>query len=161
MKRLSFVLAAVFMGCVCLADEKSPAGEKEFIRIVVQSLIASPAAITFAVADPVIAIDNGEQISRDDLRKAWPDFGKRAFKKQISIDDFFAGVNLQMQPVTDNKRIMSNKRLLGVYTPQPGDLYCDASHVKDGVENFIGYDKAFIYIIRKVDAQWFLIGIGG
>jgi hypothetical protein len=56
---------------------------------------------------------------------------------------------------------MSNKRVLQVYKPEEGDLYCDASHVKSGVDNFIGYDKAFIFIIRKIQGKWTLIGIGG
>ena len=56
---------------------------------------------------------------------------------------------------------MSNKRVLEVYRYQDGDLYCDASHVKDGVENFVGYEKAFIYVIRKVGDKFVLIGIGG
>jgi hypothetical protein len=56
---------------------------------------------------------------------------------------------------------MSNRRLLESYTYQEGDLLCDVSRVKEGVENFIGYDKAFLYLIRKVDGVWTLIGIGG
>lgn len=35
------------------------------------------------------------------------------------------------------------------------------SHVKEGVTNFIAYDKAFIFIIRKVAGKWTLIGMGG
>jgi len=161
MKRLSLAVAALLMGWVCLADESGPTGEKEFVRSVIQSLITNNEAITFEVADRVVAIDNGEVLSREELKKAWPELAKRAFKKSVSIDDFFAAVDLHVRPVADEKRVMSNKKLLDAYKPQPGDMYCDASHVKEGVDNFIGYDKAFIFIIRKVAGKWVLIGIGG
>jgi hypothetical protein len=44
---------------------------------------------------------------------------------------------------------------------QKGDLFCDASRIKPGKERFIAYKKAFIYVIRKVNGKWTLIGIGG
>ena len=161
MKRLSLAVTALLMGSVCLANDSDPTGEKEFVRSVIQSLITNGETISFEVAEQVVAIDNGEVLSKEDFKKAWPKFAKVAFKKKVSLDDFFAGVDLKIQPVADNRRLMSNKRLLTVYKHQQGDMYCDASHVKEGVENFIGYDKAFLYIIRKVADKWVLIGIGG
>lgn len=129
--------------------------------MVVQSLVMNGEAIPFDVADQVVAIDNGEVLSKVDFRKAWPGIAKIAFKKKLSVDEFLAGVDLNIQPVADNRRIMSNKKLLEAYKPQEGDMYCDASHMKEGAANFIGYDKAFIYIIRNATGKWVLIGIGG
>lgn len=161
MKRPGLVVAALFMSWVCLANGRDLPGEKDFLRQVVQSLVMNGETITFDVADQVVAIDNGEVLSKEDFRKAWPEIAKIAFKKKLAADDFFAGVDLIIQPVADNKRIMSNNKLLEAYKPQEGDMYCDASHMKEGAVNFIGYDKAFIYIIRKVSGKWVLIGIGG
>ena len=146
----------------CFAGDATQTQEAMvFVRHVVESLLDAEKPIRFAIADKVFAMDNGETVSRDDLQKAWPDFAHMAFKKRVSAEQFFRDVEVQFSSPRDNKRLMSNARLLGVYTPQDGDLYCDASHVKEGVENFIGYEKAFIYIIRKTEGQWVLIGIGG
>ena len=60
-----------------------------------------------------------------------------------------------------NKRLKSNKRAMEAYKFQDGDLYCDASHAKEGVTNFIACDKTFIHVIRMVAGKWTLIGIGG
>ena len=161
MKRPGLVVAALFMSWVGLANGRDLPGEKDFVRTVVQSLVTNGETLPFDVADQVVAMDNGEVLSKEDFRKAWPGIAKIAFKKKLSVDEFFTGVALNIQPVADNKRIMGNKKLLEAYKPQEGDMYCDASHMKDGVANFIGYDKAFIYIIRKVSGKWVLIGIGG
>ena len=150
MNRLSLIVAALLMGRICLAGGGEPSGEKAFVRSVVQSLIAGGQTTAFAVAEQVVAIDNGEVLSKEDFRRAWPEFAEAAFKRRISVDDFFAGVVLKIQPVADNKRLMGNKRLLKAYKHEQGDIYCDASHVKEGADDFIGYDKAFIYIIRHV-----------
>lgn len=80
---------------------------------------------------------------------------------KISMEQFFRDVDVRLGSPLNNKRLMNNKRIMAAYTPQEGDLYCDVSRVKEGVENFIAYDKAFLYIIRKVDGKWTLIGIGG
>lgn len=141
------------------ADPKSPA--EGFVRQVVMSLLDGGNKITFHVADKVFAIDNGEVLTKADLQNAWPQFAKQAFKKKVSIDQFFMDADLQIGSPRDNKRLMSNKRVLETYTYQDGDLYCDASHMKAGTDNSIAYDKVFIYIIRKVEGQWTLIGIGG
>jgi hypothetical protein len=140
------------------AGDEAP---KAFVRRLVQSLIDGGGKPDFAIAGKVVAVDNGEVITRADLVKAWPEFAKRAFKKKVTLQEFFARVDLRVGPVTDNKRLMANKRVLKVYKHQKGDLFCDASRVKAGIENCIGYEKAFIYVIRKVDGKWTLIGIGG
>jgi hypothetical protein len=143
------------------ADTASTSAAEGFVRQVVQSLLDGENKITFPVADKVFAIDNGEVLTKADLRNAWPQFAGKAFKKKVSLDRFFRDVELRIGSPRDNKRLMSNKRVLETYKYQDGDLYCDASHVKEGADNLIAYDKAFIYIIRKVEGQWTLIGIGG
>jgi hypothetical protein len=146
----------------CYAGDVSATGAAAvFVRQVVGSLLDDPSSITFEVADELFAIDNGERLSKEDLKKAWPKFAKAAFKKKVTLDQFFKSVDMQVGSPQDNKRLMSNKAVLNAYKYQDGDLYCDASRVKKGVENFIAYDKAFIYIIRKIEGKWTLIGIGG
>lgn len=163
MKHATTVLATMCLAaCIASADETNRTIEaKGFVRQVVQSLIDGEGKVTFPVADKVFAIDNGEMLSKADFQNAWPKFAKEATKKKVSTEQFFRDVDLRIGSPLDNKRLMSNKRVLESYKHQDGDLYCDASHVKEGVDNFIAYDKAFIYIIRKVEGKWTLIGIGG
>jgi hypothetical protein len=148
--------------CPCYAGDVKPTDSADgFIRQVVQSLLDEESTITFEVSDKVFAVDNGEVLSKEDLKQAWPEFAKRALKKKVSVDQFFRDIELRVTSPLENKRLMSNKRVLEVYKHEDGDLYCDASRTKEGVENFIAYDKAFIYIIRKSEGKWTLIGIGG
>lgn len=143
------------------AEATLPSGAEAFVRQVVQSLLAGGEKVTFQVAEKVFAMDNGEVLSREDVEKGWPELAKRALKKTVTVDEFFRDVQCQVGSPADNKRLMSNKRLLDVYKYQDGDLHVDLSHAKEGMEAVIGYDKAFIYIIRNVQGKWTLIGIGG
>ena len=155
---------AVFCLSMCLARAAESKGTDEalgFVRQVVKSLIDGDGLVTFAVADEILAIDNGEVISKADFETVWPQLAKHATKKKVTLEQFFRDVDLRMDSPLNNKRLTSNERVMESYKYQEGDLYCDASHVKDGVDNFIGYDKAFIYIIRKVEGKWTLVGIGG
>ena len=162
MKSLAIATALSLALCLCYAEDVKPIGDADrFVRQVVQSLLKGDSKIPFEVADKVFAIDNGEIISKEDLEKAWPEFAQRGLKKRVSVEQFFREIEVQVTSPVENKRLMSNKRVLEVYKYQAGDLYCDASRAKEGVESFIAYDKAFIYIIRKVDGKWTLIGIGG
>lgn len=163
MKHMTAVLATMYLvSCIACAGDTNPTLEvKGFVHRVVQSLIDGDGKVTFPVADKVFAIDNGEMLSEADFQNAWPQFAKEACTKKVSTEQFFRDVDLRIGSPLDNKRMMSNKRVLESYKHQDGDLYCDASHVKEGVANFIAYDKAFIYIIRKVEGKWTLIGIGG
>jgi hypothetical protein len=162
MKLWNIIAVFLLALCACYAvDTDATGGPEGFIRQVIQSLLDDENKITFSVADRLFAIDNGETLSKEDLRKAWPEFAEAAFKEKVSLDQFFKDVEVQVGSPRDNKRLMSNKRVLDVYTYQDGDLYCDASHVKEGVADFIAYDKAFIYIIRRIEGRWTLIGIGG
>lgn len=163
MKHETTILATICVTvCIACADETNRTSEAAgFVRQVVQSLIDGGGKVTFPVADQVFAIDNGEVLSKVDFQNVWPQFAKEATKKKVSMDQFFRDVDLRIDSPLNNKRLMSNKSVLESYKHQDGDLYCDASHVKEGVDNFIAYDKAFIYIIRKVEGKWTLIGIGG
>jgi hypothetical protein len=158
---IALIAAIVIVGHGQAADTAPASGAEEFVRQVVQTYLDGENKITFKVADRVFAIDNGEVLTKADLQKAWPQFAKQAFKKQVSLDQFFKDAELRLSSPRDNKRLMSNQRVLEAYKYQDGDIYCDASHVKEGVESSIAYDKAFIFIIRQVDGQWTLIGIGG
>jgi hypothetical protein len=100
-------------------------------------------------------------VTKAQIQEIWPNLSKQALKEKVSLERFFKDVELRIGSPLENKRLMSNERVLKAYKFQPGDLYCDVSHVKAGVGNFIGYDKAFIYIIRKIEGKWTLIGIGG
>jgi hypothetical protein len=162
--RSTLTSVAVFCLVICRAygDVTSRTSEAEgFVRQVVQSLLDGEGTVTFPVAEWVFAIDNGETLTKADFQSAWPQFAKEATKKKVPLEQFFRDVDLRIDSPLNNKRLMSNKRVLESYKHQEGDLYCDASHVKDGVDNFIAYEKAFIYIIRKVEGKWTLIGIGG
>ncbi|MCY3019196.1 MAG: hypothetical protein NTW87_09240 [Planctomycetota bacterium] len=162
MRPLLPVAVMLFVSCACLTEEgEKNGGEKEFVRNVVRSLIAEQQAPEFEIADKVVAVDNGEVLSKEDFKKAWLELRKVALKEKVSLDDFFASVRLQIYPVTENKRLMNNKRVVAAYKHEDGDLYCDASQVKEGVKSFIGYAKAFVYVIRKVNGKWTLVGIGG
>ena len=162
MRRWTILVAFVLALSPCHSEDvKVNRSAERFIRQVVQSLLDDGNKITFEVADKVFAADNGEVLSKENLKNAWPEFAKQALKKKVSVDQFFRDVELRVVSPLENKRLMSNKRVLEVYRYQDGDLYCDASHVKDGVENFLGYEKAFIYVIRKVGDKFVLIGIGG
>jgi len=156
-------MVVLFMGSSVgqAADAAKDAEAQAFVRQVVQSLMDGGTTITFAVADKVSAIDNGEVLSKEEFSKAWPKLAKVAFKRRVSLDEFFRDVTVQFTSPLDNKRLMSNKKVLAVYTPRQGDLYCDASRVKEGTENFIAYEKAFVFIIRKIEGKWTLIGMGG
>jgi hypothetical protein len=161
MGRLFVVLLSLLVCSTALAAEEQLAGEEVFVRQIVASLIERQPTPGFAVADKVVALDNGETLSRDDFQKAWPEFCKMAFREKVSADAFFAKMDLRMEPATGNKRLMNNKRVLAAYKLQQGDVYCDASRAKNGEKQAIGYPKAFIYVIRKVEGKWTLIGIGG
>lgn len=161
MRLWNSLVAAFVIVSVCQASDADKAGADTFIRQVVQSLVDDQHVIAFEIADKVFAIDNGEVLSKAELAKAWTDIGKRAFKTKISVEQFFRDVTVQVYSPLENKRLMSNKRVLQVYKPEANDLYCDASRVKNGVDNFIGYDKAFIFIIRKIQGKWTLVGVGG
>lgn len=157
-----FVLLLSLLVCsTALAAEKPLADEEHFVRQIVAALIEKQPTPGFAVADKVVALDNGEMLSREDFQKAWPEFCKTAFREKVWADVYFAKMDLKMEPVTDNKRLMSNRRLLAAYNPQKGNVYCDAARAKSGEKLPIGYPKAFIYVIRKVEGKWTLIGIGG
>lgn len=159
-----WMIIAVLGLTLCLghAEETKMTGDVDgFLRQVVRSLLANGNDMTFEIADKVVAIDNGEILTREELKKAWPEFARRAIKTKVTVDQFFRDVELRVTSPSDNKRLMGNKRVLEAYKYQDGDLYCDASHVKEGVKNFIEYDKAFIFIIRKAGGKWTLIGIGG
>jgi len=162
MKRCAILIAATSISFASFAEETGKTNSAEaFIRQVVQSLIDDQGQIEFEVAEKVFAIDNGEMLSREDFKRAWPEFRRIALKRKVSTDQFFHDVDLQVQSPLKNKRLMSNKELLKVYRYKEGDLYCDASRAKEGVADLIGYDKAFIYIIRQIEGRWTLIGIGG
>jgi len=159
---MSTVAVFCLVTCLAFADGTNRTSEVEgFVRQVVQSLIEGGGEVAFPVADKVFSIDNGETLSKAAFQNAWPQIAKEATKKKISAEQFFRDVDLRIDSPLNNKRLMSNKRILESYKHQDGDLLCDASHVKEGVDNFIAYDKAFIYVIRKVDGKWTLIGIGG
>ena len=163
MKYVTSILTILCVS-VCIvhaADTNRMSGAQTFLRQVVQSLIDGEGKVTFPVTDKVFAIDNGEVLSKTDFQNVWPQLAKEATKKNVSSDQFFRDVDLRIDSPLNNKRLMSNKRVLESYKHQDGDLYCDASHVKEGVDNFIAYDKAFIYVIRRVEGKWTLIGIGG
>lgn len=161
MLAMAFIVIFLILGHGHAADAVPAGGAEEFVRQVVQTFLDGGNKITFKVADKVVAIDNGEVLTRAELQNAWPKFAGKAFKMKVSLDQFFRDVDLRFSSPRDNKRLMSNKRVLESYTYLEGDLYCDASHVKEGAESFIAYDKAFIFIIRKVEGQWTLVGIGG
>ena len=163
MKHVMTMLATIcLMVCSAYAADTNTMSEAEgFVRQVVQSLIDGEGKVEFLVADKVFAIDNGETLPKADFQKAWPEVAKKATKKKVSVDQFFKDVDVRISSPLNNKRLMSNKRVLESYKHQDGDLYCDVSHVKEGVDNFITYDKAFIYIIRKIEEKWTLVGIGG
>jgi hypothetical protein len=163
MKHLTAVLATICLtACIAYSDDTNRTIEaRGFVRQIVQSLLDGEGAVTFPVADKLFAIDNGETLSKADFQNAWPQFAKEATKKKMSTEQFFRDVDLRIDSPLNNRRLMSNKRVLKSYKHQDGDLYCDASHVKEGVDTFIAYDKAFLYIIRKVEGKWTLIGIGG
>ena len=156
------VAATLLMGLACWAGGASlPDGANTLVRQIVQSLIDGGKHVPFAVADKVFALDNGETHSGEELKKAWPQLAKVAFKKKVSLGEFFDGVDMQVCHPRENKRLMSNKRVMKVYQPQDGDLYLDASREKKDGAGFIGYGKAFIYIVREVDGKWTLIATGG
>lgn len=163
MKHAATVLVTLCVtACIAYADDTNRTVEaRGFVRQIVQSLLEGEGAVTFPVADHVFAIDNGEMLSKADFQNAWPRFAKEATRKKMSTEQFFRDVDLRIGSPLSNKRLTSNKRVLESYKHQDGDLYCDASHVKEGVDNFIAYDKAFLYIIRKVEGKWTLMGIGG
>ena len=117
-----FVLLLSLLVCsTALAAEKPLADEEHFVRQIVAALIEKQPTPGFAVADKVVALDNGEMLSREDFQKAWPEFCKTAFREKVWADVYFAKMDLKMEPVTDNKRLMSNRRLLAAYNPQKGE----------------------------------------
>ena len=162
MRKLLTVAATLL---VCFGSQAAETdvmkGPREFVRQYVACLMPEAQGATFFVAEQLFAMDNGEPVSKKGLLEAWPEFQKAAFKKRVSLDEFFRGVDLRFSSPLDNKRLMSNKRVMKAYTYQKGDLYCDASRVKQGVESSIQYEKAFIFLIRKIDKKWTLIAIGG
>ena len=132
-----------------------------FARTVIESLLSEKPAVTFPVAERVFTLDNGETLTRQQVLEVWPQLGRTALKKRVDANTFFRDVVLQIWSPLDNKRLMANKRVLAAYQPQQGDLYCDASRMKAGTEDIIGYAKALVFVIRKLDGRWTLIGIGG
>ena len=77
MKYLIALIATFFTLCQGnAADTSLASGADGFVRQVVQSLLDGDGKIGFQVADKVFAIDNGEVLSKADLRNAWPQFAK-------------------------------------------------------------------------------------
>ena len=161
MKLLVCAIALLLAGSVAMADEAEGQSAEGFVRSVIESLLEGGSSVPFDVASEVIAMDNGEVIPKQGFTAVWPEFAEAAFKKKITADEFFAGVHIRLSPVSENKRIMSNKRLMEAYRPLAGDLYCAVTEKQPDETAFIGYDKAFIYVIRNVDGKWQLIGVGG
>lgn len=163
MKRVTTLLAALcLIACTACADDTDRTMDAtDLVHRIVQSLLDGKGQVTFPVADQVFAIDNGERLSRADLQNAWLQIARQATNTPVTSAQFFLDMDLRLDSPLNHKRLMGNKRLLESYTPQDGDLYCDASGVKDGSVSVIAYPKAFIYIIRKIEGIWTLIGIGG
>lgn len=162
MRQGTIVVTMLLMASLIRADDTNlVSGAEPFVRQVVQSLIEEPHAIRFEMADKLFTLDNGEVLSKEDLKRGWPEFAEKAITRTVTLDEFFRDVRVRVYSPRDNQRLMSNKRVLDAYRYQEGDLYCDASQVKDGVANFIGYEKAFVFVIRKIDGKWTLLGIGG
>jgi hypothetical protein len=153
------VLLMGVSGWAGVADKAAAA--TPFIRQWVESLLDDKDTVPFPMAEKLFAIDNGEEVTREAMKEVWPAYRKKAFKKKITADDFLRDVKVQVYSPKENKKLMANKRVLAVYQPQDGDLFCDLSQVKEGVENFIGEPKAFQFIIRKMNDKWTLIAVGG
>ena len=99
-------------------------------------------------------------MSKEEFKEAWPRFREVAFKRNVTQGEYLEGVDLKaFSP--EESGILENERLAKVYTPQPGDVLVDGGRMKEGVENFIGYGKAFVFIVRKVNGLWTLVAIGG
>ena len=150
-----------FLISVSFAKDTTNVELKTAIHKVISSLIKEDKTINFPVADTLFAIDNGKKITKKEFANIWPKINNIAFTKKITMQKFTANITYSIQAVTENKGIMSNKNLLKTYKPQKNDIFCDLSKVKNGSDNFIAYDKAFIYIFRKINNQWILIAIGG
>ena len=125
MKRWRMIVAALSLTlCHCYAENAKLADSADgFLRQVVRSLLDDENKITFEIANKVFTIDNGEILSKEDLTKAWPDIAKRALKKKVSVDQFFRDVEFRVTSPLENKRLMSNKRVLESYKHQDGDIY--------------------------------------
>ena len=161
MKRLMFALAVLLSFALPVQEVRAEENAEGFARKVIESLLVDKPEVTFATAEKLFTLDNEEVLTRDQLKAAWPEFGKMALKKKVDAKEFFEQVKLKMISPLKNKRLMSDKRVLRSYVYQDGDLYCDIGQMKKGAENIIAYKKAFQFLIRKIDGKWTLIGIGG
>lgn len=144
------------------AEPAWPDGAEAFAREIIHALITSDGTPPpFEIAEKVFAMDNGETLSRTELQEAWPRMARRAVAKKITAEQFFSAVDLRIDSPKNHERLMRDEKVQAVYTYQDGDLYVDASRMKAGTENIIAYDKAFLYLIRKINGKWTLIGLGG
>lgn len=133
---------------------------RAFVAKVVHSYIDGKGEASFPIADEIVALDNGTVLSRQELQEAWPRFCKVAFKRKVTQEEYFQGVNLKVLSPGE-AGVFKHEYLAGVYQSQEGDLFVDGSEVKEGVEDFIAYEKGFIFIIREVNGNWTLVAIGG
>ena len=133
---------------------------KGFVAKVVHSYIGGTGEVSFPIADDIIALDNGTVLSKLEFQKAWPKFCQVAFNRKMTQEDYFEGVNLKVLSPGE-AGLLEHEYLAGVYHPEEGDLLVDGSQVKEGVDDFIGYEKGFIFMIRKVKGSWTLVAIGG
>lgn len=139
-----------------------PITPKDFVFTVIQSLADGGNDIPFEIADPIFAIDTGEWITAKEFSEIWrPKIEMLAFSEDVSRNAIASKLKIQLIPVKKNNKLLENYRLMGVYTPKKGDIYCDASKPKEGNRNPVKYEGVFIYIIRKIERKWTLIAIGG
>jgi hypothetical protein len=146
---------------------------EEFVTEVIKSLADGSKQVPFDLSDKVIAMDSGKEIPQERFKKIWPEFAKMAFEEDAPKDVIASKLKIQLSLVEDNSEFLTNirkaaeqedinaMRFMRVYKPQAGDMYCDASKPKEAGKSLVKYEKAFIYIIRKTQGKWRLLGIGG
>ena len=154
------VFVFFFSFALLMSDESKTKTGEEFALKIIGTYIKGDGKIAFKVADTVIALDNGETISKIDLGNAWSDITNMAFHKKPTLNEFREKVKIEAVEADGAKKHIK-KKAQKVYKYEKGDLVIDASKEKDEKNKIIKYKKGFIFLIRKVKDEWVLLGIGG
>ena len=142
-----------------LGPRSAEEGARAFVASVVKSYLDGRREVSFPVAERIVTLDNGSALSRTEFQEAWPEFCQIAFSRSVTVEEYFQGVDLKVVPLRAIGPL--GKRFMRAYEAQKGDLFVDGSRVKEGVDDFVGYKKGFILVIRKVKRVWTLMAIGG
>ena len=159
MRTMIWLSTVVLLSAVGQADDRTDA-ETFFLSIIGTYSAKSP-AVTFPTADPLFALDNGEEFTRSQLAEMWPELAKRAFGEGKSFQDYAALMKITVIDPRQSKKFVSTLTRYKSYSYKEGDVLILGDAPQEGKTSIVKYDKAFQFLVRKIDGRWTVLAIGG